>query len=532
MGWRDDPVAPGGGAKGWASDPRVAAPDDDKTGLLSAGVQGFGQGASLGFSDELNGVVGGGLDKVLPESLGGAQAGKSFLDLYRENRDFARKLNAKAAGDQPAAYLGGNLAGGLATTIATSGLIKPAIGSAGIMGAVQGLGSSDADLTKGDVVGAARDTAIGGALGIGAGLLGNEAGKIVGGAADRLKGFANKQALASLRGTAGDYAKILGRGQVDNLGDFLLNEQVPGLGAAVEGGSLPENIADKLEAMKASGGAKLNQVLPELDIAAQSSGISAIDHQGISREIVGLIQDAQRAGPKAGPIVDALSNDLGEFIKQVPGTASFTDAEAIKRGYWAAAQKALNKLPRDRTAADDVSIMLGGIVKDSIEKQAEAAANAVAQPQLLKDFLDAKKLYGSSEGLLGIAGRAEGRAFARNLASPSDKLTAATEFANSKAAGSGDVVSGVKGMLASAINNQVRRRAASTLAAGANAVSTKIQRLATTSPGTLGAYGSILSGALERGGQQAFNAHVFTLGQTDPKFQALQQKLAQENDHE
>jgi len=47
-------------------------------------------------------------------------------------------------------------------------------------------------------------------------------------------------------------------------------------------------------------------------------------------------------------------------------------------------------------------------------------------------------------------------------------------------------------------------------------------------PGKLGPYGAVLSNALRRGGQQAFDAHAFVLGQSDPGFQALVQELGKE----
>ena len=59
--------------------------------------------------------------------------------------------------------------------------------------------------------------------------------------------------------------------------------------------------------------------------------------------------------------------------------------------------------------------------------------------------------------------------------------------------------------------------------------SEKLQNLARTSLKTLGAYGSILSGALQRGGQKEYDGRVFVLGQTDPGFQQLQQDLAKES---
>jgi len=136
-------------------------------------LRGAFQGVTLGFGDELTGLV------------------RSLVDntSYQENRDAARQLNKNAQEAHPFAYGGAELAAGLATPIPGLGAVKGAGVAAHALhaaaaGGLAGLGASEADLMKGDFGGAVHDTIqnamIGGALGV----VGSKLGKVVGGAAE------------------------------------------------------------------------------------------------------------------------------------------------------------------------------------------------------------------------------------------------------------------------------------------------------------------------------------------------------------
>lgn len=144
---------------------------------LEAGLRGAAQGASFGFEDELTGAAGAlgsmlgssGVDKIEsthPEvqaqidQLAGPN--KSFGDLYTESRDEERLKNEASSKANPGTFLASEIAGGVANPITrAAGTLKGALG----VGATQGLGGSQADLTEGDVPGAAVDTALGSGLG-------------------------------------------------------------------------------------------------------------------------------------------------------------------------------------------------------------------------------------------------------------------------------------------------------------------------------------------------------------------------------
>lgn len=157
--------------------------------------RGIAQGGTLGFSDELAGVGGMIADRLAramtpsvgspnPETDAKMRALEesetpSSLDVYRKGRDEERGLNQKAMEAFPKTYLGGEIG---SSVFLPGTAIKNAKGAAQL-GAVQGLGLGESDLTEGDLTGSAIDTAFGGA----AGLAGYGAGKAIGAGYDYAK---------------------------------------------------------------------------------------------------------------------------------------------------------------------------------------------------------------------------------------------------------------------------------------------------------------------------------------------------------
>lgn len=121
------------------------------------------------------------VDQMLQDQgFTGAVEGQSAKEKYQELRGRVREANTAAREANPGTYLAGELAGGIApgflsggaatvASTAKTGLGKAALKGAGYgaaQGAVAGLGYSDADLTEGDVSGAALDTLIGAGTGV------------------------------------------------------------------------------------------------------------------------------------------------------------------------------------------------------------------------------------------------------------------------------------------------------------------------------------------------------------------------------
>jgi len=135
--------------------------------------RGIAQGGTLGFADEITGAA---------QSLLGD---KTYDQARNESRDFDRAADAQ----NPMSYLGGNVAGGLATAIIPG---AQAIGSIRKMGAIGagfgaagGLGSSESETIGGQALDTAQGAALGGVFGaaIPAGIQGIKAIPGIGGRA-------------------------------------------------------------------------------------------------------------------------------------------------------------------------------------------------------------------------------------------------------------------------------------------------------------------------------------------------------------
>lgn len=162
----DDEVAQlEGSRKKFISDEEMAAIEGGQPGMLESAARGGAQGISLGFADELVGAGGAALDSV--KKLSTEDIVKDYIsnrDKYRENDAAAKKANPWTYG---LSEVGGGVATGLVPGLnIASGATKAArVAKAAGLGSVVGLGTSDADLTEGDVGGAAWDAAKGGTIG-------------------------------------------------------------------------------------------------------------------------------------------------------------------------------------------------------------------------------------------------------------------------------------------------------------------------------------------------------------------------------
>jgi hypothetical protein len=155
------------------------------------------QGATLGFSDELEGVARRAKDVLL------GRTGKT----YSEYRNESRAMDAGTREAHPVAYGAGEVGGGLATMLipgaavgAGAGAGRAAVNAAKV-GAVAGAGNSEADLTEGEVGKFAKDVGTSAAV---SGAIGGATSKLVRGSPTRV----DERLVSNIsRGPAGGAAK-------------------------------------------------------------------------------------------------------------------------------------------------------------------------------------------------------------------------------------------------------------------------------------------------------------------------------------
>lgn len=363
--------------------PPVAQPvEDSGPGMFSptsksgAALSGFSQGASMGFADELGGVVGGGIGAItngarsmlktgpghalvrslvggnasaLPdaaidalvdeasdtslEQVTGAKPGQSAYDAVRNSM---RSDDKRGSDAHPVIHGGAALAGALTTPIPLKGGVGVKIGGATLkpwagralvgagLGAATGAGTSEAD-TVGGVVGDAG----GGALigGIAAPLVGKATDKLGGQFAKWLEERSRINALKAvgLEGGISNKAKRLG---YENLTDLMsLGAKVRDEGDIIKPFRTPADAAKRLEgALQESANAK-GAAVEELDKMAADLG-----------EGFNFNKLAQRADDAVRPELgwDPLSRENAKAALEMAGKASasrggFGMAEQVRR---------------------------------------------------------------------------------------------------------------------------------------------------------------------------------------------------------
>lgn len=172
---------------------------------------GAAQGATMGWADEATAAVKAGWDSaintVMPKDK---QDSKEFKDRYKEQLTKVRDYLHKLEDENPKAFLGGEVAGGVGSLALPGGAIakglqgvlkvsklsKPAqlALNAAIQGGVSGAGASEADKTADIAADAAKGATLGAALGAAAPAVGKLASKAIGGFKDVLE-FAQRRGL-------------------------------------------------------------------------------------------------------------------------------------------------------------------------------------------------------------------------------------------------------------------------------------------------------------------------------------------------
>lgn len=343
--------------------------------VAESALRGASQGATLGFGDEMWGGARA-IGEALPESLGGEPKngkgmGENLLSSYRKNRDQMRADNAKAEAENPKAYFGGSMAGGLATAPlggARLGAPLAALAKSGaILGGAAGLGFSGADLTKGDVQGAATDTATGAAAGAALANLGDEATKLPAIFAKLGDKVANNRALAAAGAMLKHLRKMGYKGTTEDAAKELFDSgALKGLAPDVE------SIAKKVAAEHGSVGKQIGDVTSKLKGSFDAN--AAADR--IEKE---LIEPLRQQPAYAGSGIPEQLKGQTELLRQMTpeagaGRVSFKDAIGIKGGY---DDFLKNSYGKESTPATEAMKSFRGILKDEIMNQVDGVSDAV-----------------------------------------------------------------------------------------------------------------------------------------------------------
>lgn len=196
-----------------------------KVSPTEAAVRGAIQGASLGFADEITGAA-----SAAFKTITGPKKLTDIVDTYKEERDASRQAYKAAEEQNPASYIGGEVAGTVGTmfvpglNVAKGASLAAQAGKAAAAGAASALGSSEADNIKDT----AKDVAVG--AGLGAGTVGAMAGlsKIIPGTSKALQSV-NKWFQKASEPDSKSVSNILNKAATTGI---ILEYVIPGYGPA------------------------------------------------------------------------------------------------------------------------------------------------------------------------------------------------------------------------------------------------------------------------------------------------------------
>lgn len=301
---------------------------DDAPGVVESYYRHAVQPATFGFADEAEGAL---------RAAGDVLTGGDFD--YTKRRDEARARLKEAEAAHPTASTLGTWGGTIGSALipVPGGATKTLLGTVGrgaLMGAAQGLGSSEADLTKGDVGRAAVDTGLGGLVGGAVGAAGHGLAKLAGpllqritGRAARGVGEANQQILteegekaaaatATARAEAGNAAQAAYRHAELTLQDPDASESAVAMAKQLlqeQRQKASANIAQRAAEKGVAGQAYREAIESEADRAARGAA---------GRNLAGVIMPRVKryALPAAGRVVgEAVLGPVGGFVGEMAG---------------------------------------------------------------------------------------------------------------------------------------------------------------------------------------------------------------------
>jgi hypothetical protein len=361
------------------------APVATSPGKMASLGRGAAQGATLGFGDEIQGLI----QAALPVA---GDEGKSFFQRYNAERNAARQTNEAAQKAHGGYYLGGNIVGGMAPAVLTATLAPAGAASriaqgAGI-GATAGTGESRAE----NLGGLAKDAAIG--AGVGGALAGT--GEL---AAKYLPLAAQALGNKFLHNKAGQIAAK----------NPLSKEAID---VAYESGAIRpwrgiQGASDVLEAERNQVGAALQQHIAKLDAA----GVQPPDKVALAHDLAAVgrtLREKSFDARSYQPYIDTAEELLTKPMLTI------SDSELLKRslqGLADQAYKAPSWAPTKGTAKayEGVASRFRGSIENAIESQKALA------PDLAEQFVPLKQAYGPANEAYTAAAEGAARAKGRGI---------------------------------------------------------------------------------------------------------------------
>ncbi len=509
--------------------PPVEAPKKDVS-MLESATRGYAQGSTLGFADEIGGLMGAGMDKVaglfgdspteVNEKLA-AQGFKgdigptNFKGAYKQSRNEQRVDDAAAQDANPWTYGLSNVAGSAvpsmlvpAANISRGMSAGRAALTAGAEGAIQGAGNTEEIAS----MKALEDILTGAAFSAGtAGVMqgiSNKIGKVDAEAlGNNLKTSADEYAASALGSERGTI-KNLGDEEVDNLGRYALDNKL------LTPLSNTKQINARNEAVMKKAGEAMGGVREQVDDALASTFNPGVAAQRMENELGGFWRDPINKGE-----TNQFDNILESIKNRGKNDISLADAQKLKEkigkvANWKNKQTITDKERMAREAY--------GIINNYIDESTDVASDLMNQPGLKDTLKNAKKNYSGAKGAATLLENKMAREKGNKMFGLTDHILGAGAVAASPATGGLSLapVAYVGG------KKLLEKYGSQTAAIGFD----KLGDMVKNNPNMFGKFSGVLSNAASRG-KNALGATHFMLQQTNPEYREQMKALEEENDN-
>ena len=479
----------------------------------------FGTASTVGAGLQayLRGVAN--VPDVLAGRLSPAENAAAILNELKAARAENQYIGQRDRDTQPAAYLGGQLLGSLATAPVTgvgSGA-RATVGTGALQGAAAAASDSRADFMSGGAVDAALGAALGsagGALGYGLGQGAKKAGEWVGprisSAAKSAREWLGREAsLRSLKAAGAINKDITAMAQrspehVYRTGRTLLDEGV------IAPFDTVEQVGKKVDTQKG--------VVDTLRRAA----LDEADASGVPFDMGRFLERAQKeiiepnlGDPSVAREIESVRQFLGAYGSLDP--MNFSRANHLKSSLQNAQINWGNhwNLNGPSKYLEQFKMALQGIMHEEIDDQiAEAAGEGTKAA-----FQAAKRrigplIYASDRARQGFA-----RELGRDVVGLKDMQAAQMALQSSISSGQASPTGLMMAAGAAAANKYLTGRGSSAAAVYADRASKSdwLRSLVQTDPGALGEYGAVLSAAAARS-PTALAVNDYVLSQKDPEY--------------
>jgi hypothetical protein len=389
---------------------------------------GAAQGISLGFADELEAALK--AMKSAPEMITGMT-----LDPYRKQLADVRGQYAEAARVNPKSFLAGQVGGSIPLAFVPGAATAKGLLA---MGGIGGLGASQADLTKGEILPAAQDTAMGVTMAGAIPLAGKAVSAVIPTSvkelATKLSDIASERAYKATGPLRAQVRAVTKTKQLGKIGKDLLDEGI------VTPGASADTILERASAKMDEYGPQISNSLSAMDdlaqkVSANPYGKKVADTMidgtrvinDLTQKVLNPLESDFTTKRSVAPEIKNMIDDIAEKWagKKIP----LVEAENIKRMF----QNAVNMEARNPTgkqeALNSIRSHFQKLVENQFDKQSKAVGEIADKfsPEVADQvkslsglFKTAKSKYGSFEDAVSNITEQKNRELANRFISPSD----------------------------------------------------------------------------------------------------------------